>query len=152
MSEDEFTEGEQLEQEDESLSGGLESTPWKDKEFFSPEDAVVVWDSVKDRLGITDQQELVFVSPTSNIPTHEYAIFEHEADRSGPTRFITGDKERLNPKLILAKAAQLQDTNSNISFEFQGGRDAQGLLRAVGEVDIIWDRKGKLWYDAVETI
>lgn len=125
---------------------GAEASPWKEQELFSPEDAVVVWENVKQALNITPETDITFLSPTSNAPTHEFAILQHEAPiHTGNIEIITSDVvEDLYPKSLLEEAAQY--TNDHIHFSFSDQTPAGYPHMPDGAIDVLWDRKGYLWH------
>ncbi|QQG41934.1 MAG: hypothetical protein HYV90_01320 [Candidatus Woesebacteria bacterium] len=119
---------------------------WKEREALPPYEAVDIWRDVS-RLFFRDKNaDLIFLSPTSNLPTHEVAIFKDEVQsRKGSTIFLVGDLANLNPKDELAQVANLQDDKQKfIYFKW----DARNLPVKKGTVDSIWDRRGWIWHSA----
>jgi hypothetical protein len=82
-----------------------------------------------------------FLSPSSNIATHERWLFDLDAaTRTGKGTFIAGDLVKLQyPR----EARNLSLGNSTFRYRRM---DAHAIAIADGKVDLLWDRKGWLWY------
>lgn len=116
------------------------ASAWKKSSdvLFTPEHSVQVWQNLQNNGMIPAlDKDLVCVSPTANIATHERAIWEYDRDsRSGRSLFLVGDLDRID-------YTKIQKPN------FQCFRwDAEWLPLNFESVDVIWDRKGFLWYPA----
>jgi hypothetical protein len=88
-------------------------------------------------------KDFVFVSASSNLPTHERLIFDADQQtRRGKVRFIAGDISEIEAPADLKSV-----TTKTGSFQFFRW-DAERLPVAPASVDLVWDRKGWLWHNA----
>ena len=117
---------------------------WKQDsdKLFTPEQVRGLYHEMAERKIIPDKdQDFVFVSPTANIPTHERTFFEEDQkERKGRGTFLVGDISRLN-----VDAADFQKISETGVFQYFRW-DAEYLPIKNGSVDMLWDRKGWLWY------
>lgn len=118
--------------------------------FFGPTQAVEVWGLLSDAgLSPSIDSDLVFVSPTANIPTHEVAIWQAgSATRRGSNLFLCGDMLPIKPNHILKQTFLLGSSEHRFCY-FRW--DAEALPLRPGSVDVIWDRKGWLWHCAEDS-
>lgn len=120
---------------------------WKtdSDKFFGPKEAVEVWRMLKNSgLVPGENEDIVFVSPTANTPTHETAIWQEEnKTRSGSSTFLVGDLLPIDPKSVI-EAANIPDDTQNKFTYFHW--DAEALPIQNNSVDVIWDRKGWVWH------
>ncbi len=132
-------------------------TNWKEQADaqFGPEDAVVVWNQLRSNNLLPPlEQELIFVSPTANIPTLERAIYMNElAHGRNKAKFFVGDIAVLNRVNIDAAIGDVRgnpkDINKDSSNFFYFRWDADNLPIQDGIVNAIWDRKG--WIHHIAT-
>lgn len=126
------------------------SNRWKERydRVFGPTQAVQVWREIR-KMGILPDvtRDLTFISPTSNIPTHEIAIWRDEiSQRTGTTRFLIGDLISI-PSI----GRQLEEIKPYLSDNHRFNYlqwNAEQLPVENQSVDVIWDRKGWLWHCA----
>lgn len=126
--------------------GIFEEGAWKfdSDKLFGPKEAVAVWGVLSD-YGIVPpaSEDLVFVSPTANIPTHEIAIWQEDSKiRKGSSLFLAGDILSLNPSKLLQSTAPVSPSRRFHYFQW----DAEALPLNPGSVDVLWDRKGLVWH------
>lgn len=126
---------------------GRDRAPWKEKEIFSPQDAVVVWQSVNCVINFNPNEDFRFASPTSNYPSHELEILKYEANlfpnRSSKFIMLTGDLSNVDASQAIEEASRISNKNYMLSFK-QG--DADDLPVEDESLDLLWDRKGRMWH------
>lgn len=143
------------EQQDDIIQGikKLYSDPsnlWKERydKVFGPTQAVQVWLQIRQNGLLPDARgNLTFLSPTSNVPTHEIAIWKEEiSQRVGTTRFLVGDLVSIPSigKQLEEVKPYLSDNHKFDYFQW----NAEQLPVGNQSVDVIWDRKGWLWHCA----
>ncbi|MBI5456270.1 class I SAM-dependent methyltransferase [Candidatus Kaiserbacteria bacterium] len=128
---------------------------WKDKAdaIISPEVIRNIWSLLVSSSNTvpSPEKDFIFVSPTANTATHEEIIFNEDAKtRHGHGLFFIGDKARLT---IPENRKKIKIRNNDLRY-FRW--DAKQLPFQVddteknthGQVDMIWDRKGLLWFSA----
>lgn len=134
-------------------SGGIFSEGfWKadSDRLFGPTEAVKVWELLSDAGLIPSiDSNLVFVSPTANIPTHEIAIWKDDSrTRGGSSLFLCGDILSLKPNQLVKQAS----FPGSVEHRFCYFRwDAEALPLRPGSVDVILDRKGWIWHCAKDS-
>ena len=129
--------------------GGIYSD-WKNlaDHKFGTLESQKVYDNL-DACGIIPKknENLVFISPSASIPTHEFAMWQKDSStRIGKNNFLIGDISQINPVSVT------QRTNFSNHYIFQYLRmDAEAMPFPDNFADIIWDRKGALWHKAYES-
>jgi hypothetical protein len=119
------------------------SDVWKEMSdhLFSPQMAVTVYRALEEARVIPPRgAPLVFFGATANIATHEQAIFDERRRGGGESIFVVGDRAEVRPKTASASSGEA-------SFQFLRWDASKPPVRR-GTVDVIWDRKGWLWYGA----
>ncbi len=107
--------------------------------LFGTKEAVQIWQTLLESCQIPSfDQELFFFSPTANTGTHEIAIAQYDYKyRNAPSLIVLGDlvyfTEDTRTKRI--HASRIQASASDIPFPHDS-------------LNVIWDRKGWLWYCA----
>ncbi|MDP3725771.1 MAG: class I SAM-dependent methyltransferase [bacterium] len=127
--------------------GGIfEKGTWKKETdlIFGPEQVKNLYQLMQKREIIPPpDKEIVFLSPTANIPTHEISFFEKDKEtRRAKGLFLVGDISELE-----LQQDQVQRTSQDHHFQYFRW-DAEHLPIKDRSVDVIWDRKGWLWHCA----
>ncbi len=118
---------------------------WKDYSdtYFGPTEARATYNALYHAAIIPGPgAPLRFVSAAANSATHEVAMFEHDCrvapDRKGGRQFIVGD-------IADVPARTLPGPTFGDGFLHVRWNAAQ-LPLAPGSVDVLWDRKGCVWF------
>lgn len=118
--------------------------PWKEcsDRIYGPPQAIQTYQDLYQQGFIPEyNSDFVFVSPTANNATHEYAMWQVDHQRrTGHGVFITADI--INTKPNFSPAAANNSVINHVRW------NAQELPVQDGSVDMIWDRKGLLWHMA----
>lgn len=90
--------------------------------------------------------DLTFISPTANYPTHEITLYKDEvAKRHGKTIFLVGDISDIDPNPMIKDAQLVQDINHRFQY-FKWDANKLPLSQENTTANVIWDRKGWLYY------
>lgn len=118
---------------------------WKEKadKLFTPQDCIEVFNNIAEAgLMPEPDKDITIASVASNIPTLELALYEDlKIKRTGKVTVITGDRVTLQiPPTIKQNINVSNDNIYHIVW------DAKNLPLPNKSVDVIYDKKGALWY------
>lgn len=119
---------------------------WKEQSDrkFSPADARCVYRLLQqNRIIPPPEHDMVFLSPTANKPTHEIAMWQEDLlTRQGRTHFMAGDLI-IQPDYYQIIPPSPDPLRHRFTLE---AMNAFELDNPDQSVDLLWDRKGWLWY------